>query len=363
MNEKQTVNHPLTISESFFGKLPDGRDVSAFGLSNSNGLLIRILNYGGILQSIMTPDRKGVFKDIILGFNDLEGYLQDVTYQGAIAGRFANRIEGARFTLNGVEYNLTKNDGDNCLHGGDRGFNQVLWESQIILENDQEILRLQHVSPHGDQGFPGELRVTVDYSLNSDNEFNIKMYASTDRDTIVSLTLHPYFNLSGDFSTNILDHVLTVNSDEFLPVSSSQIPVSKQQNVMNTVFDFSTARKIGQWIGSDDEQLKITGGYDHYFIKRSHLIDHVECAEIFDPSSGRKLKVLSNAPGVQVYTGNYLRKDIIGKDGVAFQPYGGICIEPQAFPNSPNEKTFPSALLTPGEIYDQHILLQFSTEV
>jgi len=362
MDDLKAIINPTAISESLFGKLPDGRDITTYELSNSTGVSVRVLNYGGILQSIVTPDRDGVLKDIILGFDDLEGYLDDDTYQGALVGRFANRIAGGRFRINGIDYELTKNDGDNCLHGGDYGFNRILWNSQIIVGNGSDILRLQHVSPHSDQGFPGELQITVDYALSSANELSIKMTATTDRDTVVNLTIHPYFNLSGDFSKSILDHVFRVKSKIFLPVSSSMIPLGERRNVQNTAFDFSIVHKIGELIFSDSDQLKLSSGYDHYFItERSNSNDAI-CAELLDPSSGRRLKVYSNASGIQFYTGNYLSKDVLGKGGEASLQYGGVSIEPQAFPNSPNEEDFPSTILKSGEKYEHKISFHFSTD-
>jgi len=341
--------------------MPDGRTVIRYELSNSNGIKVCVLNYAGILQSILVPDRNGVIGDIILGFDHLKDYLADSSSHGALVGRYANRIAGAQIKLDDVEYKLDMNDGENCLHGGREGFQKVLWNSQIIkLEND-EILRLSHISPHGDQGFPGRLEVIADYSLNNNNTLSIQLLAITDQTTVVSLTMHPYFNLSGDSERQILDHNLRINSNKYLPVSSKKIPLGEMRGVGNSPFDFRENHSIGAFINTDDAQLKIANGYDHCYVLSDTEDEHEGCAILSDPISGREMVVSSNAPGMQLYTGNHLNSDFQGKGGRNFVKQGGVCLEPQAFPNAPNEPCFPSAEIGPGERYEHNISYRFST--
>jgi len=350
------------IKQRSFGVLPDGRAVTCFELSNKTGIVIRVLNYGGIIQAIETPDRLGHMEDIVLGFNTLEGYLNNVNYHGALVGRYANRIARAKFSIGDQEYALEKNDGMNCLHGGTVGFNRMIWDAKIISKQGRETLRLSYTSPDGDQGFPGDVKVTADYSLSDANKFSVDMSASTNKPTIVSLTIHPYFNLTGDSQASILDHRITLNSDHYLPVSHTLVPLGRFENVSETPFDLRTERVIGTAANMDHEQLKITNGIDHCFVNRLPGDANSCLGKLFDPVSGRILKVFSDAPGVQLYTGNYLSADNIGKGNKAFKPWGGVCLEPQEFPNAPNEPGFGYKPLHPGGVYKHSITFGFATD-
>jgi aldose 1-epimerase len=347
------------IASQYFGKLPQGQVVSVFELSNANGIKVSILNYGGIVQSIKMPDRKGMLTDIVLGFDDLHGYVKDMSCHGAVVGRFANRIAGGQFNLKGAPYKLDCNDGDNCLHGGSIGFNRALWKPHILSDGQLETLRLTHTSPHGDQGFPGELKAVAAYTLTEDNVLRVESSATTDRTTVVSMTLHPYFNLTGDSQNNILEHILTLHADEFLPIKDSLIPEGHFESVSDTPSDFRRGQRLGEYINADHRQLKLAGGYDHCFVQRREGLDPGFFAELYDPSSGRKVKLRSNAPGLQLYTGNFLSESILGKYRRTLRPRGGICLEPQEFPNSPNEPAFCLKELEPGDSYDHTISFQF----
>jgi len=350
------------IKQWQFGVLPDGRDVTCFELSNKAGIIVRVLNYGGILQSILAPDRNGEFKDIVLGYDDLDGYLNDKTYQGALVGRYANRIAGAQFRVEGNSYILDKNEGENCLHGGSRGFNRKMWDAQIIVENGAEILRLQHVSPDGDQGFPGELDITADYSLNDKDELLVHLSATTDQTTIISLTMHPYFNLCGDSEHRIFDHVISLNSNKYLPIDDGMNPLGVLLDVKDSPFDFRLPQALRTVIDINDDQLKIAEGYDHCFCRSIQAASENDYAKIFHPGSGRVLRVNSDAPGIQFYTGNHLSENVQGKAGKSFTKYGGVCLEPQEFPNAPNEPGFEYKPLQPGEVYSHSMTYHFSID-
>ena len=347
------------ITTKPFGLLPDGREVNVFELVNSRGIRILILNYGGILQSVMTPDREGVLKDIVLGFDTLQEYVADDSYHGALVGRFANRIADGKFELNGEEYQLLKNEGENCLHGGPLGFNRALWDAQIITD-DIETLRLTHTSPHGDQGFPGEVRITADYRLSDDNELSIEMRATTDRSTFVSLTMHPYFNLTGNPSQSILDHALTLHADQYLPISDTLMTKGYFADVEDSPFDFRNGLDLGANIYCGDEQLQLASGFDHCFVQREKGAAPKYMAELFDRFSGRELSVKSNAPGLQLYTGNFLTSETVGKGNKSFSQMGGVCLEPEEFPNAPNEPRFALTPLHPGEVYKHNLGFKFS---
>lgn len=358
MTEKNMF-YPIRSED--FGSLSGGREVTIFRMMNAHGIQVSILNYGGIIQSIQIPDRYGNVHDIVLGFDSLEGYVHNPNYHGALVGRYANRIAGGSFRINGHNYTLPKNSGEHCLHGGNSGFNQVIWDASIILEDGQESLRLRHTSPDGDQGFPGELKVTADFRLTDSNELVVKMTASTDKPTVVSLTLHPYFNLTGDTEKSILGHRIRMPSEQYLPVTDSLKPIGSLENVQGTPFDLRQARTLESALGTHHEQVAITHGFDHCFVS-PHPGDPASCLGfIYDPVSGRGLKVFSDAPGVQLYTGNHLNSSMIGKGNKPFSPWGGVCLEPQEFPNAPNEPGFGYAPLQPSEQYEHTITFQFSS--
>lgn len=320
--------------------------LNVYTLKNSRGAEVSITNYGGAVTSIKVPDRNGVFGDVVLGYDTLEEYTRNPRYLGALIGRHANRIARGRFTLNGVEYQLAQNNGANHLHGGNHGFDKRIWSATATAEN---VLRLRYFSADGEENYPGNLTVDVDYSLTDENELRIEYAATSDKDTIVNLTNHSYFNLAG--SGDILGHELMLNAGAFTPVSEDLIPTGEIQPVENTRMDFRVARPIGQ------------GGYDHNFVLRDW--DHGSIrsvARLREPSSGRVMEVLTTEPGIQFYSGNFFDGSVKGKGGVALEKYAGLCLETQHFPDAPNHPNFPTTVLRAGERYHQVTIYRFTTD-
>jgi len=351
---------PIAITS--FGYLPDGREVHDYILSNKNGISVSILNYGGIIKSINTPDRYGKFDDILLGYNNLDGYLKDKTYMGAVIGRYSNRIASATINIDGINYPISRNDGSNNLHGGINGFNKVLWNTEIIEDRECSGLKLHHISHDGDQGFPGELYVTAIYKLNDDNELSIDLAATTNQKTVVSLTVHPYINLGDHRHDNINNHHLMIRSNKYLPLGENMIPTGEMRQVEYTPFDFRKMRSIGSMLNNSNEQLNTASGYDHCFVIDNSSIDDDIIAHLHHPDSGRSFTLQSNAPGLQLYTSNYLDDSISGKDEIRFRKMQAVCLEPQQFPNAPNETSFPSTVITPDEVYQHRIVFKFNQD-
>lgn len=343
----------VTIQKEVFGALEDGRTADLYTLTNSSGMVVRITNYGGIVTSIHVPDKNGTIENVVLGFDNLDQYLGNHPYFGALIGRYGNRIAGGSFELNGTVYSLPQNDGNNQLHGGDGGYHSVLWDAAIVRGNE---LRLTYFSPDGDEGFPGNLQVRVTYSLTEDNQLRIDYEAETDKPTHVNLTNHAYFNLSGDHSTDILDHLLTIQADHYTPVNDQLIPTGEIAEVEGTSFDFRNPYAIGARIGD------IPGGYDHNYVLKRYTEDMEKIAELLHPASGRKMSVYTTEPGLQFYSGNFLDGSLLGFDGVAYQKYAGLCLETQHFPDTPNQPHFPSTLLSPSETYRTSTVYSFSVE-
>lgn len=343
----------VTIQKEVFGALEDGRTADLYTLTNSSGMVVRITNYGGIVTSIHVPDKNGIIENVVLGFDNLDQYLGNHPYFGALIGRYGNRISGGSFELDGTVYTLPVNDGNNQLHGGDGGYHSVLWDAAIVRGNE---LRLTYFSPDGDEGFPGNLQVSVTYSLTVDNQLRIDYEAETDKPTHVNLTNHAYFNLSGDHSTDILDHLLTIQADHYTPVNDQLIPTGEIAEVEGTSFDFRNPYAIGARI--DD----IPGGYDHNYVLKRYTEDMEKIAELLHPASGRKMSVYTTEPGLQFYSGNFLDGSLRGFDGVAYQKYAGLCLETQHFPDTPNQPHFPSTVLSPGETYRTSTVYSFSVE-
>lgn len=341
----------------------NGKEVDIFTLENHNGLRAEIINYGGIITSLFTPDRMGRMADITLGYDDLDSYVERSPFFGAIIGRHANRIEGARFTINGVTYELNKNEGENQLHGGIKGFDKVIWDASIIGEPDKEILRLKYISPDGEEHYPGNLDVTVDYSLNEDDALVIEYRAVSDKDTVVNLTNHAYFNLSGHDSGDILDHQLMIRARKFTPISAECIPTGEIRDVAGTPMDFTKLKTIGSGLleNPDDEQLLFGQGYDHNFILDVSGKTPEKAAELYDPRSGRLVEVFTTKPGIQFYSGNHVAGAGRGKGGVVYTKRSGLCLETQYFPNSLKHTHFPSPILKAGETYHHITIYRFGT--
>jgi aldose 1-epimerase len=347
-----------SIQRADFGKTRDAVAVSVYTLTNKNGLTARIINYGGIVVSLMAPDRNGKMADVVLGFDSLNGYLQNPgPFFGALIGRYGNRIGHARFTLDGRVYQLDRNDGENSLHGGARGFDKHIWTPRELTDGGIE---LTYLSADGEEGYPGNLRATVTYHLTDANELRIDYAASTDKDTVVNLTNHSYFNLKGAGTGDVLDHRLMLNADRFTPVDASLIPTGELRAVAGSPFDFRSGATIGSRIEANDEQLKIGKGYDHNWVLNRGSDGLMLAARVEEPSTGRILEVFTTQPGVQFYTGNFLDGTIKGKGSKVYGRRSGFCLETQHFPDSPNKPAFPTTELKPGQKYQSTTVFRFA---
>ena len=349
----------MTIDKTDFGELPTGEKVDKYKLSNSM-ISVEVINYGGIITNIKVPDDQGDLKDVVLGFNNIEGYINEHPYFGAIIGRYGNRIKNGKFNIDGNEYNLEINNGEHSLHGGIKGFDKVIWSVKELKGNNFIGLKLNYLSQHMEEGYPGNLNVEVNYILNDKNEFKILYTANTDATTILNLTQHSYFNLSGESSGDILDHELIINADNFLPVDIGLIPTGEIRNVINTPFDFRNNKEIGQDINSDNKQLDYGIGYDHCWVLNDYGKGVRKVAQSKSNSTGVLLEVFSDQPGIQFYTGNYLDGTLVSKEGKSYEKRNGFCLETQHFPNSPNQSNFPSVILSPKENYTTETWFKFS---
>jgi len=338
---------------SNFGETKSGDPVYRYVLTNSKGVEAVVISFGAALVSLKAPDRNGKSADIVLGYDSLDGYEQDKTFFGATIGRYGNRIAGGQFTLDGTVFHLPKNDGPNSLHGGARGFNKRIWTGVDRSRADAQVLELTYTSPDGEEGYPGTLKVQVTYTLPAEtNELRIDYSATTDKATVANLTNHSYFNLSGVASQEILEHQLLLRASEFTPVDSTLIPTGELRAVCCGPFDFTKATAIGARINQADEQLKFGKGYDHnWVLQRADKGGLQVAAEVFEPTSGRVLIVLTTEPGIQFYSGNFLDGTVRGKGGRFYGHRTGFCLETQHFPDSPNHPNFPSTVLRPGQVY------------
>jgi aldose 1-epimerase len=354
-----TLNAKPKLTRAEFGKTLDGVPVQIYTLTNKNGLEARITNYGGIVVSLQAPDRNGTMADVILGFETLHDYLTSPSpYFGALVGRYGNRIGHARFTLDGVEYKLAANNGQNSLHGGVHGFNKAVWTPRELPDGG---LELTYLSKDGEEGYPGSLKVIVTYRLTDANELKIDYAATTDKDTVLNLTNHAYFNLKGAGNGDILGHVVTLNADRFTPVDAGLIPTGELRAVSGTPFDFRKATAVGARIEQNDEQLKLGKGYDHNWVLNKDGAAPSLAARVEEPSSGRVLEAFTDQPGVQFYTGNSLDGSIKGKSGKPYGRFSGLCLETQHFPDSPNKPGFPSTELKPGQTFHSTTIYRFTT--
>ncbi len=349
-----------------FGKNAEGQAVNLYTLTNQAGAKASILNYGGILVSLKMPDRTGKLADVVLGFDNIEGYLQDKSYLGALVGRYGNRIAQGKFSLGGVTYTLAKNNGVNTLHGGDVGFNRKMWAARDVSGSGNPSLELKYVSKAGEEGYPGTLSVTVVYALMADNALKIDYSATTDAETVVNLTNHAYFNLAGQGEGDILQHEVTLRADRYTPVSDALIPTGELASVKGSPFDFQTPIAIGARINQDNQQLKYGRGYDHNWVLSGHegnaSSEPSLAAEVFEPKSGRVMQVLTTEPGMQFYTGNFLDGTAHGKGGKVYNQRYAFCLETQHFPDSPNHPNFPSTGLKPGQKYHTTTIYKFSVK-
>ncbi len=340
----------------FFGTLPDGREVYMFTLRNKNGMTISAINYGGIITSICVPDKNGKVDDVVLGYDTLDGYIADKCFMGAIIGRCANRISHASFLLDGKQYNLVKNDGENSLHGGKKGFNTKWWNIQERTVREGQALRLTYTSLDGEEGYPGKMGVEVFYILTDRNELIIRYKASANKRTIVDLTNHTYFNLSGGSDATVENHLLQIKTNYFLPLNEQHVPVGDFSDVLDTPFDFRTAKKIVEGFDSSFPQVALVSGIDHSFVVPTSK-DYIVRYE--DPQSGRVLEITTGEPGVQIYSGNFLNGE--GKNKIKYQKYAGIAFETQHFPDSIHHANFPTIVLNPGREYSSETCFAFKT--
>jgi aldose 1-epimerase len=354
---KKSEVQKMVISSAPFGKLASGEAVELYTLRNAKGTLVKITPYGGIVTSILVPDRNGKLGDVALGFDDASGYTDKVPFFGAIIGRYGNRIAFGKFALDGQTYTLACNNGANHLHGGLKGFDKVLWTAAPV-EGNKPSLTLSYLSKDLEEGYPGNLSVQVVYTLTEDDQLEIKYRATTDKKTVVNLTNHTYFNLAG--SGDILGHELFIDADRYTPVDAGLIPTGELAPVEGTPFDFRQPVAIGARIGADDEQIKRGGGYDHNFVLNGEMGTLRKVAAVYEPGSGRVLEILTTEPGLQFYSGNFLDGTLVGKGGQVYAYRSGFCLETQHYPDSPNQPAFPSTMLSPGEVYQTKTIYKFS---
>lgn len=350
-----------TIQPEAFHKLVDGKQVELFTLKNKNGLEMSVTNYGGRVVSLMVPDKNGKMEDIVLGYESIDGYLNSAEqYFGASIGRYGNRIAKGSFSIDSLQYKLAINNTPNSLHGGIKGFSAKVWDAVKKGENE---LSLNLISADMEEGYPGELKVTVNYRLTDNNEFAITYRAETSKPTVLNLTNHSYFNLHGAGNGDILDHVLFLNADKYTPVDSTLIPTGKIESVTGTPFDFTTPVAIGARINDKNEQLAFGLGYDHNFVLNKTDPKTVSlAASVYEPQSGRFMEVFTNEPGIQFYCGNFLKGKEVGKQNKPYNFRSALCLETQHFPDSPNHPEFPSVVLRPGEIYNSECVYKFSVK-
>jgi len=354
--------HNQKISIAIFGKLADGREVYVYTLRNNKGAEAKIINYGATVVSLTAADKNGKYADVVLGYDNLEGYVNGSSYFGAIVGRYANRIAKGKFTLDGKTYQLSVNEGENQLHGGKVGFNKMLWKARSLNVKQGQALELTCVSPDSDQGCPGKVTLKVTYTLTNNNELKVNYEGRTDKTTILNPSQHSYFNLTGDPHNTILSHEVKINADAFTPVNKELIPTGKIEKVESTPLDFRKPAAIGARINEDNGQLKLGNGYDFNWVLNNYNGKVREAADVYDPSTGRYLQVFTDQPGLQFYSGNFLDGTQIGKGGVAYKFRTGFAMEAQHFPDSPNEPEWPSVVLKPGQIYRQTTIYKFSTK-
>ena len=348
------------VTHAAFGKAPDGTPVEIYTLTNANGVEIKAMTYGCIITSIKTPDRNGKLADIVLGYDTLDGYLKDSPYFGAVVGRYGNRIAKGQFTLDGKTYKLATNNGPNHLHGGNKGFDKVVWNASPKTAADGVGVVFTRTSPDGEEGYPGNLHATVTYTLTDKNELVVEYQATTDKATPINLTQHSYFNLAAD-DGDVLGHQLTIDADRFTPVDATLIPTGELASVAGTPFDFRNSTPIGARINDSNPQLKNGNGYDHNWVLTRAKGNLEHAARVVEPKSGRTLDVATTEPGLQFYTGNFLDGSIKGKGGRVYKQRSAFCLETQHFPDSPNHPNFPSSILQPGQTYSSKTVFTFGT--
>ena len=349
----------MKLTKNSFGVTSKGEEASLYSLENSNGMKVSFTNYGANIVNIIVPDAEKNAVDVNLGYNNIAGYEENSPGFGSFIGRHANRIGGAEFELNGKVYKLDKNDGGNNLHGGARSYNKFMYEAEYFKDEDIISIEFSRLSPHMEQGFPGNLDITVTYSLTEANELVIEYYAISDRDTVVNLTNHSYFNLAGHNSGSVLNHKVWIKANQFTPTTKDLIPTGEMRDVTGTPMDFRTFKKLGQDIEANYEPLVLAGGYDHNYVLDISAAEVTKVAELTDETSGRSMEVYTDMPGLQLYTANFLAPVEFSKDGASYQKRDGVCFETQYFPNSCNLKEFPSCVLKAGKEYSSITIYKF----
>jgi aldose 1-epimerase len=357
-NPQEAAKKGAHVDKAEFGKLPDGTAIEAYTLHNSQGASAKIITYGATLTELHVPDKNGKMGDVVLGFDNIEGYLGQHPYFGGTIGRYGNRIAKGKFTLDGKEYDLFLNNGPNSLHGGQIGFNRRVWKAEELKDKDGAAVRFSYLSKDGEENYPGNLQVSVTYTLTNTNELKLQYSAETDKDTVLNVTNHSYFNLSGTDTGNILKYILYINADKYTPVDSTLIPTGEIANVAGTPLDFLKPTAIGARIG----ELKEIGGYDHNYALNGKAGTLRVAAKVTDPESGREMEVLTTEPGVQFYSAIGLNGSIKGKGGVGYEKYGAICLETQHFPDSPNHPNFLSTVLKPGTKFYSETIYKFTAK-
>jgi len=354
--KKETMQAPGTVVKSSFGILPDSTEVNLYTLVNKSGITMKVTNYGGIITSLSVPDKNGKVADIVLGYDSLSDYLKATPFFGALIGRYGNRIAKGKFTLDGTEYDLAKNDGPNHLHGGVKGYDKVVWDAEDFKTDSTVGLKLHYLSKDGEEGYPGNLDITVTYTLSDNNTLTFDYTAATDKATPVNLTQHSYFNLAG--SGDIKSHELMIAASRYNVVDSTLIPTGELRDVKGSPFDFTTVKPIGQdLVAAGGKPI----GYDHNFILDTKTLTDL-AVRVVEPNSGRIMEVYTDQPGVQFYSGNFLDGTLTGKAGTVYQQYSGFCLETQHFPDSPNQAAFPTTILKPGETYQTTTIYKFSAK-
>lgn len=352
----------VTIEKTTYGTTPKGEKIDSYKLKNQKGMEVDIITYGGIISSLKVPNKAGKSEEVVIGFNSLEQYMKPNPYFGALIGRYGNRIAKGKFTLDGKEYSLAINNTPNALHGGPEGFHRVVWTAEEAKGGDIAFLRLKYVSKDMEEGYPGNLTVFVTYTLKDDNSLDVLYEATTDKKTVVNLTQHSYFNLSSDFSKPILNHEITIDADKLVPVDATLIPTGKLTDVKNTPFDFRKPKAIGKDIEVKDDQLKKGLGYDHCWVLNNQDQGERFAASAYDAGSGRLLEVYTDQPGIQFYSGNFLDGTLPMRNGGTYAHRTGFCLETQHYPDAPNQKDFPSTILSPGEHYKTKTTFKFSVK-
>jgi len=351
-------NIEMSITKESFGTTKDGKQAVLYTLTNANGCVVKMSDYGCIITELHVPDKKGELADVVCGYHSLDKYIENSPYFGAVVGRYGNRIEKGKFTLKGKEYTLATNENNiSHLHGGNVGFDKVIWDAEPLETDEGPALKMKYLSKDGEEGYPGNLSVTLVYTLTHDNALKIEYEATTDKTTVLNLTHHSYFNLGGHGSGSILDHKMTINADHYTPVDKDLIPTGEVRPVANSPMDFTTPHTIGERIE------KVEGGYDHnYVLNKPEVGALTLAAKVVEPDSGRIMDVYTTEPGIQFYSGNFLDGTITGKDGAVYEKHAAIVLETDHFPNSPNTPHFPSVVLEPGQTYTQVCIYKFSTK-